>query len=317
MKQAMTISKDQVRAIYEQPFNELLFKAMSVHREHHAASKIQLSTLLSIKTGACVEDCSYCAQSARYDTGLKAEPLMKAPEVLEKARAAKAAGADRFCMGAAWKQVADKDMPELEAMVRGVKELGLETCMTLGSLSQAQADRFKDAGLDYYNHNLDTSRDYYSDIITTRCFEERLETLKHVREAGIHVCSGGILGMGESREDRIGLLAELANLPVPPESVPINRLVAIPGTPLAGKPLIDAIEFVRAVATARILMPQAQVRLSAGRESMSEELQTLCFLAGANSIFFGEKLLTTDNPAEDEDLKLFAKLGFEAAKSSR
>jgi biotin synthase len=310
-------SKAEVQGIYELPFHELIFKAMTVHREHHEPGKVQLSTLLSIKTGACVEDCSYCAQSARYDTGLKPEPLMKSDEVLEKAKAAKAAGADRFCMGAAWKQVADKDMPELEAMVKGVKELGLETCMTLGSLSKEQAGRFKDAGLDYYNHNLDTSRDYYADIITTRCFEERLETLSFVREAGISVCSGGILGMGESRADRIGLLSELSSLPVPPESVPINRLVAIPGTPLETQPLIDALEFVRVIATARILMPKSQVRLSAGRESMSEEMQALCFLAGANSIFFGEKLLTTSNPEQDQDMKLLAKLGMEAANGTR
>lgn len=312
----MRISKDQVRAIYEQPFNDLLFQAMSVHREHHASSSIHLSTLLSIKTGACVEDCSYCAQSARYDTGLKPEPLRKTSEVLEKARAAKASGAERFCMGAAWKQVADTDMPELEAMVKGVKELGLEACMTLGRLNREQANRFKNAGLDFYNHNLDTSREYYKDIITTRSFEERLETLEIVREAGIRVCCGGIFGMGESREDRIGLLAELANMAIPPESVPINRLVAIPGTPLEGKPLIDAIEFVRVVATARLLMQKSQIRLSAGRENMSEELQTLCFLAGANSIFFGEKLLTTDNSGENEDLKLFAKLGFSVTKQT-
>jgi len=302
-------SKDEVRTTYERPFLELVFEAQRVHRERHRPGQLQLSTLLSIKTGACVEDCGYCAQSARYDTELKIEPLMKSGEVIEKARQAKAAGAERFCMGAAWKNVADKDLPELQAMVKGVKELGLETCMTLGSLKREQAVALKDAGLDYYNHNLDTSRDYYADVITTRSFEERLQTLEHVREAGIHVCSGGILGMGESREDRIGLLFELANLPVQPESVPINRLVPIKGTPLEQAPLIDPIEFVRVVATARILMPAAQVRLSAGRETMSEEMQALCFLAGANSIFFGEKLLTTPNPGEDSDMKLMAKLG--------
>ena len=308
-------SKDEVRAVYERPFLDLVFEAQKVHREHHQAGQVQLSTLLSIKTGACVEDCGYCAQSARYDTGLQVEPLMKAAEVIAKAKEAKEAGAGRFCMGAAWKKVADKDMPELEAMVKGVKELGLETCMTLGSLSREQAGAFKGAGLDYYNHNLDTSRDYYADVITTRCFEDRLQTLAHVREAGINVCCGGILGMGESREDRIGLLFELANLPVQPESVPINRLVPIEGTPLQGTALIDPIEFVRAIATARILMPKAQVRLSAGRESMSEECQALCFMAGANSIFFGEKLLTTSNPGEHADGKLFSKLGLSAEKT--
>jgi biotin synthase len=299
----------EVRAIYETSFPDLVFEAQRVHREHHAPGKVQLSTLLSIKTGACVEDCGYCAQSARYDTKLQVEPLMKSPEVIAKAKQAKEAGAERFCMGAAWKQVADKDLPELSAMVKGVKALGLETCMTLGSLKREQAEALRDAGLDYYNHNLDTSRDYYADVITTRSFEDRLETLSHVREAGIKVCCGGILGMGEGREDRIGLLAELANLPEQPESVPINRLVPIAGTPLEGAPLIDPLEFVRVIATARILMPRAEVRLSAGRESMSEEMQALCFLAGANSIFFGEKLLTTSNPGEDKDAKLMAKLG--------
>lgn len=305
----LRFSKDEVREIYERPFMDLVFEAQRIHREHHRPGEVQLSTLLSIKTGACVEDCGYCAQSARYDTGLKAEPLMLSDEVVARARKAKDAGAQRFCMGAAWKKVSDKDMPELEKMVTGVKDLGLETCMTLGSLTREQAGALKSAGLDYYNHNLDTSRDYYADVITTRCFEDRLETLSFVREAGINVCCGGILGMGESREDRIGLLTELVNLPEPPESVPINRLVPIAGTPLGHVDLIDPIEFVRAIATARILMPMAQVRLSAGRESMSEELQALCFLAGANSIFFGEKLLTTPNPDEDADVKLIGKLG--------
>jgi biotin synthase len=308
-------SKDEVRKIYEQPFMDLVFKAQGIHREHHRPGELQLSTLLSIKTGACVEDCGYCAQSARYDTGLKVEPLMASGEVVARAKEAKRAGAQRFCMGAAWKKVSDKDLPELEAMVRGVRDLGLETCMTLGSLTREQALALKSAGLDYYNHNLDTSRDYYADVITTRCFEERLETLAYVREAGIHVCCGGILGMGESREDRIGLLTELVNLPEAPESVPINRLVPIAGTPLADVDLIDPIEFVRAVATARILMPLAQVRLSAGRESMTEELQALCFLAGANSIFFGEKLLTTSNPGEDADMKLIDKLGMRSQEN--
>jgi len=308
-------TKDAVRAVYEQPFMDLVFKAQQAHREHHAPGQVQLSTLLSIKTGACVEDCGYCAQSARYDTGLQPEPMMKADEVIAKAKLALDAGAGRFCMGAAWKKVADKDMPGLEAMVKGVKALGLETCMTLGSLSPSQAEGLKKAGLDYYNHNLDTSRDYYADVITTRSFEERLQTLGYVREAGIKVCCGGILGMGESREDRIGLLAELANLPEAPESVPINRLVPIAGTPLEGAQLIDPIEFVRVVATSRILMPKAQVRLSAGRETMSEEMQALCFLAGANSVFFGEKLLTTSNPGEDSDMKLMSKLGMMAAGS--
>ncbi len=308
------VSKDEVRRIYEQPFHDLLFQAASAHRENHAASKVQLSTLLSIKTGACVEDCGYCGQSARYNTAVQAEPLMASVEVVAKATEAKAAGAGRFCMGAAWKKVADKDMPELEAMVRGVKALGLETCMTLGTLSAEQAGSLKAAGLDYYNHNLDTSREFYGDVISTRTFDERLETLQRVRDAGIRVCCGGILGMGESRQDRIAFLAELCNLPEPPESVPINRLVPIKGTPLEQAPLIDAIEFVRVVATARVLMPKAQVRLSAGRETMSEELQALCFFAGANSIFFGEKLLTASNPGEDQDMRLFAKLGVNAGQ---
>lgn len=306
---------EDVKEIYERPFLELVFEAQRVHKDWHRAGEVQLSTLLSIKTGACVEDCAYCAQSARYDTGVKAEPLMGSAEVVERAKAAKEAGAQRFCMGAAWKKVADKDLPELQAMVRGVKELGLETCMTLGSLTAPQAQALQEAGLDYYNHNLDTSRDYYKDIISTRCFEERLETLGYVREAGIKVCCGGILGMGESADDRLGLLLELANLPEAPESVPINRLVPIAGTPLESVPLIDPLDFVRVVATARILMPKAQVRLSAGRESMSEELQALCFMAGANSIFFGERLLTTPNPQEDADLRLLGKLGMRPQSS--
>jgi biotin synthase len=306
---------EDVKEIYERPFLELVFEAQRVHKEWHRAGEVQLSTLLSIKTGACVEDCAYCAQSARYDTGLKAEPLMGSAEVVERAKAAKEAGAQRFCMGAAWKKVADKDLPELQAMVRGVKELGLETCMTLGSLTANQAQALQLAGLDYYNHNLDTSRDYYKDIISTRCFEERLETLGYVREAGIKVCCGGILGMGESAEDRLGLLLELANLPEAPESVPINRLVPIAGTPLESVPLIEPLEFVRVIATARILMPKAQVRLSAGRESMSEEMQALCFMAGANSIFFGERLLTAPNPQEDADLRLLEKLGMRPQSS--
>jgi biotin synthase len=305
------ISQEEVRGIYEKPLLDLVFQAQQVHRQFHKAGEVQLSTLLSIKTGACVEDCAYCAQSARYRTGVEAEPLMQAEAVIEKARLARQAGAGRFCMGAAWKEVKDSDMPELEAMVSGVKALGLETCMTLGALSSSQASSLKNAGLDYYNHNLDTSRDYYKDIISTRCFEERLETLGNVREAGIKVCCGGILGMGESREDRIGLLTELANLPEPPESVPMNRLVPIAGTPLENLPLIEPLEFVRAIATARILMPKSQVRLSAGRESMGEEMQALCFMAGANSIFFGEKLLTAPNPGEDADMRLLRKLGME------
>jgi len=273
---------------------------------------VQVSTLLSIKTGGCPEDCAYCPQSARYDTGVAAEKLMRLEAVLAEARAAKAGGASRFCMGAAWRSPKDRDLDAVCAMVEGVKALGLETCATLGMLTGAQARRLKDAGLDYYNHNLDTSPEFYDHIITTRTYQDRLDTLEHVREAGIHVCCGGIVGMGETREDRVGMIATLASLPVHPESVPVNMLVKVAGTPLADQPALDPIEFVRTIAVARICMPRSMVRLSAGREAMSGETQALCFLAGANSIFYGPKLLTTPNPGRDRDRELMERLGLSA-----
>ncbi len=311
----LSFDREQVRELYELPFMDLIFQAQGVHREYHDPNVVQLSTLLSIKTGACVEDCGYCSQSARYKTGLKVEPLMESDVILENARKAKLNGATRFCMGASWKNVPDKEMEKLNNIISEVKELGLETCMTLGGVSKSQAQAFKEAGLDYYNHNLDTSREKYSEIITTRTFDDRLETIRNVREAGINVCSGGILGLGETREDRIGLLLELANLNPQPESVPINNLVTIKGTPLADQDIkpVDPFEFIRTIAVARILMPKSYVRLSAGREQMSEEIQALCFLAGANSIFYGEKLLTTPNPETNKDFQLFKKLGIQPA----
>jgi len=301
-------TRPSAAALFDMPFMELLYQAHSAHREHFDPSRIQVSSLLSIKTGACPEDCAYCPQSAHHDTDLESQPLMDTDAVLAAARAARDSGVTRFCMGAAWRSPKDSDMPLLESMVREVGALGLETCMTLGMLSADQAGRLKAAGLDYYNHNLDTSREYYGDIITSRCFDDRLETLGHVRNAGIKVCCGGILGMGERRRDRIALLEELAALPVPPESVPINLLVKIPGTPLENVPQLEPLEFVRTVAVARLLMPTSYVRLSAGREGMSDELQALCFFAGANSVFYGEKLLTAPNAAKDKDAKLFARL---------
>jgi biotin synthase len=302
-------SRDEVLALFDLPFNDLLFRAHSLHRRHHDASAVQVSTLLSIKTGACPEDCAYCPQSARFDTGLKVEKLMPLDAVVARARVAKESGASRFCMGAAWRSPRDKDLAKVADMVREVKALGLETCATLGMLDAGQARTLKDAGLDYYNHNLDTSPEYYGEIISTRCYQDRLDTLAHVRNAGMKTCCGGIVGMGESRSDRAGLLQALANLPAHPDSVPINRLVQVAGTPLADAPELEAFEFVRSIAVARILMPAAMVRLSAGREAMSEELQALCFFAGANSIFYGEKLLTTGNPDTEADRALFAKLG--------
>jgi biotin synthase len=299
----------QVRALFALPFPELMFRAQSVHRAHFDPCAVQISTLLSIKTGGCPEDCAYCPQSARYDTPVKAEKLMPIDAVLSAARAAKAAGASRFCMGAAWRAPKDRDLAEVCAMVEGVKSLGLETCATLGMLEGAQAHALKAAGLDYYNHNLDTSPEYYGNIITTRTYQDRLETLAHVRAAGIHVCCGGIVGMGEDVEDRVGMIVALASLPVHPESVPINLLVRVEGTPLADAQALDPLAFVRTVAVARITMPKSMVRLSAGREAMSEETQALCFLAGANSIFCGEKLLTTPNPDRDRDQQLFDRLG--------
>jgi biotin synthase len=302
-------TRAEIEALFALPFNDLLFRAAGVHRQHFDPNAVQVSTLLSIKTGACPEDCKYCPQSNRYDTGLEPEKLMEVQKVIDEARAAKAQGSTRFCMGAAWRSPKKKDMPYVTAMVRGVKELGLETCMTLGMLSAEQADELAAAGLDYYNHNLDTSPEYYGEIITTRTYQDRLETLDHVRGAGIKVCSGGIVGMGESVRDRAGLLQQLANLPTHPESVPINRLVKVEGTPLAQEENIDSFDFIRTIAVARILMPQSHVRLSAGREAMNEEMHALAYFAGANSIFYGEKLLTTPNPAANKDLQLFDRLG--------
>jgi biotin synthase len=302
-------TRDEVRALFDLPFPELMFRAQSAHRQNFDPTEVQISTLLSIKTGGCPEDCAYCPQSARYDTGVAAEKLMALDAVLAEARAAKNGGASRFCMGAAWRSPKDRDLEQVCAMVEGVKALGLETCATLGMLTGPQARRLKDCGLDYYNHNLDTSPEFYDRIITTRTYQDRLETLDHVRDAGIHVCCGGIVGMGETREDRVGMIAVLASLPAHPESVPINMLVKVAGTPLAAESALDAIEFVRTIAVARIAMPRSVVRLSAGREDMSEETQALCFLAGANSIFYGPKLLTTPNPGRDRDRELMERLG--------
>ena len=303
---------EEVQALFELPFNDLLFQAHGLHRQHFVPNTVQLSTLLSIKTGACPEDCAYCPQSARYHTGVKNEPLMDMATVKAAAQAAKDAGATRFCMGAAWRAPKDRDIAAVSEMVREVKSMGLETCLTLGMLKEHQAKNLAEAGLDYYNHNLDTSERYYKEIITTREYGDRLETLGHVREAGIKVCCGGIVGMGETRADRVEFLRTLANLPQHPESVPINNLVQVPGTPLDGREAIDPLEFVRTLAVARILMPQAYVRLSAGRSEMSDELQALCLFAGANSIFYGEKLLTTGNPQGDKDRALFQRLGIRA-----
>jgi len=302
-------TRDAVRALFELPFTELLFRAASMHRQHFDPAEVQVSTLLSVKTGGCPEDCAYCPQAARYATGVKAQKLMTTEAVLEKASEAKAAGASRFCMGAAWRSPKDRDFAKVAEMVSAVKALGLETCATLGMLTGEQADTLKCAGLDYYNHNLDTAREFYGEIIHTREFQDRLDTLEHVRAAGMKTCCGGIVGMGESRDQRAGLLHALASLPAHPDSVPINRLVQVPGTPLAGTVEIDPFEFVRTIAVARILMPRAMVRLSAGRETMSDEMQALCFLAGANSIFYVEKLLTTGNPDVERDQALFARLG--------
>jgi biotin synthase len=305
-------TRDEVHALFALPFPELMFRAQSIHRANFDPSAVQISTLLSVKTGGCPEDCAYCPQSARYDTGVRAEKLMALDAVLAEARAAKAAGASRFCMGAAWREPKDRDLDAVCAMVEGVKMLGLESCATLGMLTAPQARRLKQAGLDYYNHNLDTSPEFYDEIITTRTYQNRLDTLAHVRAAGIHVCCGGIVGMGESRDDRAGMIAILASLPTHPESVPINMLVQVAGTPLAGEQKLDSLEFVRTIAAARICMPRSVVRLSAGREDMSEETQALCFLAGANSIFYGPKLLTTPNPGRDRDRDLMERLGLTA-----
>ena len=298
-----------VEALLEVPFGDLIFRAQQVHREHFAPNEVQLSTLLSIKTGGCPEDCGYCPQAARYRTGVENQALMTVEEVVQAARAAQENGASRFCMGAAWRGPKQRELERVTQMVRAVKALGLETCATLGMLKDGQAEQLKEAGLDYYNHNLDTGADFYGEIVTTRNQGERLDTLEKVRAAGIHVCCGGIVGMGESRASRAGLIAQLANLDPHPESVPINNLVQVEGTPLYGTPKLDPFEFVRTIAAARITMPKAMVRLSAGREDMSSELQALCFLAGANSIFYGDKLLTTGNPEAERDRELFGKLG--------
>jgi biotin synthase len=308
-------TREEIAALFDLPFTELVFRAAEVHRAHHRPDEVQLCTLLSIKTGGCPEDCGYCSQSVHSDSGVEATRLMDVREVLQSAAQAKDAGSQRFCMGAAWRNPKDRDMPAIVEIVRGVRAMGLETCMTLGMLTPSQADQLAEAGLDYYNHNIDSSPEYYERVITTRRFEDRLETLEHVRAAGIAVCSGGIVGMGETREDRVGFIHTLATLPQHPESVPVNALVPVKGTVLGdmleGTPLtkIDDIEFVRTVAAARITMPRSMVRLSAGRESMSEATQALCFLAGANSIFTGDKLLTAPNAGDDADASLFAKLG--------
>ena len=305
-------SREEIQALYQQPLMDLVFQAQQVHREHFTANTVQVSTLLSIKTGKCPEDCKYCSQSAHYDSKLEAEKRIAVDKVIQEAKQALASGSSRFCMGAAWRNPHERDMPYVLEMVREVKALGLETCMTLGMLNGSQAERLKDAGLDYYNHNLDTSREYYSHIISTRSFDDRLDTLDHVRQAGMKVCSGGIVGLGESRDDRIGLLYELATLVIHPESVPINMLVPIEGTPTADVEKLDVIEWIRTIAVARLLMPKSYIRLSAGRESLSDSDQALAFMAGANSIFSGEKLLTTPNTSQGRDQQLFAKLGLVA-----
>ncbi len=300
---------DEVQALFDQPFNDLLFQAQSIHRRHFDPNSVQISSLLSIKTGACPEDCAYCPQSAKYDTDLETERLLPIDEVKQAALNAKRNGATRFCMGAAWRNPTDRNLDRVIEMISVVKDLGMETCVTLGMLTREQTRRLKQAGLDYYNHNLDTSPEYYGEIITTRSYQDRLDTLRHVQEENIHVCCGGIVGMGEGEDDRIELLRQLANLPKHPESVPINLLVRVENTPLYYADALDPLDFVRTIAVARILMPKSAVRLSAGRSDMSDELQALCFHAGANSIFYGEKLLTTPNPRENEDLELFARLG--------
>ncbi len=306
----------EVLDLYALPFNDLLFKAQTIHRENFNPNEVQISSLLSIKTGSCSEDCGYCPQSARYDSGVKSEPLMPIDEVLQAAQLAKSQGATRFCMGAAWRKPKDKDIERVVEMVQGVKALGMETCVTLGMLTDEQTESLKAGGLDYYNHNLDTSEDYYSEVITTRTYQDRLDTLERVRNSGINVCCGGIVGMGESDLDRANLLIQLANMPQHPESVPVNMLVQVEGTPLMGTEQLDPLMFIRTIAVAKIMMPKSRMRLSAGRNEMSDEMQALCFFAGANSIFYGDKLLTTDNPMTNHDLKLFNRLGLKSAGSS-
>jgi len=304
----------EVLALFELPFNDLLWRAQQVHREHFNANEVELATLLSIKTGGCPEDCGYCPQSAHYDTGVDAQKMMAVEEVVEAAQAAKDSGATRFCMGAAWRSPKDRDLDAVEDMVRAVKALGLETCATLGMLKEQQAQRLADAGLDYYNHNLDSAPEFYGDIISTRDYQDRLDTLGHVREAGLKVCCGGIVGMGETREHRAGLISQLANLNPYPESVPINHLVAVEGTPLADQQKLDPLEFVRTIAVARITMPKARVRLSAGRRELGDGIQALCYLAGANSIFYGDKLLVTGNPEVEQDKALLERLGIKGKR---
>lgn len=303
---------DEIAALFALPFSDLIFRAQTAHRQNFDANQVQMSTLLSVKTGGCSEDCAYCPQSALYDTDVKAEKLMAVEAVLAEARRARDGGATRYCMGAAWRSPKDRDLDAVCAMIEGVRDLGMETCVTLGMLTEAQTERLRDAGLDYYNHNIDTSEEFYGEIITTRTYQDRLDTLGHVRDAGINVCCGGIVGMGEARSDRVGMLMTLGNMPKHPESVPINMLVQVEGTPVDGEAKLDPLEFVRTIAVARVMMPESMVRLSAGRETMSDEVQALCFLAGANSIFVGSKLLTTDNPERDRDEALFDRLGIEA-----
>ena len=303
---------DDVKKIFETPFNDLIFRAAEIHRQFHDPNKVQISTLLSIKTGSCPENCKYCPKSAHYDTGIEKQGLMDIGKIIEAATSAKDAGASRFCMGAAWRNLNDRDVGKICEIINEVKKTGLETCMTLGMLTKEQSDKLKSAGLDFYNHNIDSSEEFYSEIISTRNFEDRINTLKNVRESGLNVCSGGIVGMGESQEDRAKMLIILANLPKQPESVPINMLVKVKGTPLEKLEDLDPFEFVKTIAVARIMMPQSKIRLSAGRQNMNEQLQSLCFLAGANSIFYGEKLLTTSNPEIIKDQEMFKKLGIEA-----
>ncbi len=308
-------SLDEIEALFNLPFNDLMFQAQSVHRQYFDANHVQVSTLLSVKTGACSEDCGYCSQSAKHATDLEKEKLLPLDEVKRAAREAKEKGATRFCMGAAWRNPTDKNLERVVEMIQAVRDLGMETCVTLGMLTDSQAERLKEAGLDYYNHNLDTSPEFYGNVVTTRTYQDRLDTLARVRDQGINVCSGGILGMGESRRDRASMLRELVNLPKHPESVPINMLVQVEGTPLFGADALDPFEFIRTIAVTRILMPESYVRLSAGRTEMSDEMQALCFMAGANSMFYGDRLLTTDNPEADADRRLFERLGLQFEES--